>query len=179
MNIWLNLNSRLQPQHRLGLERAIHKMLIKEVIGCVTGGRSFTDDNGEIIGCSIEIDLVDESSEDIARLAEIVQKFKIPLGSQLVYDEVRIPIGMTQGLGLYLNGVDLPAEVYQEYDVCDVVENTTKLLHEIGDFCSYWNGTNTSAIYFYGDSFTEMKEAIEGFLQTHPLCKQCRVLQIA
>lgn len=179
MIIWLNLNSRLQPQHRKGLEKALHKMLIKEVIGCVASGRSIEDDTGEVIGCSIEIDLIDSSAEDITRVVEIVEKFKIPFGSHLAYDEIKIPIGLTQGLGLYLDGVDLPAEVYKNHDVGEVVEGATKMLHDLGEFCSYWTGEKSSAIYFYGESYESMRDALTSFTETHPLCQNCSIVQIA
>ena len=38
---------------------------------------------------------------------------------------------------------------------------------------------NIDALYFYGSSFAEMKQRIEPFIATYPLCQKSRIEQIA
>ena len=49
----------------------------------------------------------------------------------------------------------------------------------IGRFYSYWEGNEWTALYFYGVSFVEMKQKIEPFIASYPLCQKSRIEQIA
>ena len=49
----------------------------------------------------------------------------------------------------------------------------------IGRMYSYWEGSTYTALYFYGTSFAEMKEKIEPFIASYPLCQKSRIEQIA
>ena len=89
------------------------------------------------------------------------------------------PLGQLQGLALYLNGTDLPDEVYAESDVNEVWDACERLLADEGEPMSYWEGDTETAIYCYGKNFQEMQRRLQPFLDEYPLCAQCRVVQIA
>ena len=91
----------------------------------------------------------------------------------------RSPIGSFEGLAIYLSGTELPDEVYEKCDVNVVVESIEDILDDNGLMLSHMDGAQDTALYFYGFSFEEMKEAITPFLNEYPLCKGCRVVQIA
>ena len=59
------------------------------------------------------------------------------------------------------------------------MEEIDKLLEAKGTCLSYWNGEKETALYYYGDSFAEMREALEPFVRSHPRCEKCRIEQIA
>ena len=80
---------------------------------------------------------------------------------------------------MYLNGTELPAEVYQTSDINYVIEKLNELLALSGQLYSWWEGPQDTALYFYGVSFAEMKEKMADFLAEYPLCQKCRVEQIA
>ena len=42
-----------------------------------------------------------------------------------------------------------------------------------------WQGQNETGLYFFSDSFEQMKESISDFTSTYPLCKGARIVQIA
>ena len=89
------------------------------------------------------------------------------------------PLGELEGLGIYLNGIDLPAEVYKKCDINFVVDEVFRLLETPPILYSYWQGSTETALYFYSVSFTSMYSKIKALLTTYPLCQRCRVTQIS
>ncbi len=105
-----------------------------------------------------------------------------PRGSHLLLpsqNNQRIAFGTDEGLALYLNGTDLPDEVYRACDSNHVYAECQRLLEGIGHVASHWSGPTETALYMYGRDFGEMRQRLEPFLQAYPLCRQCRIEQIA
>lgn len=84
-----------------------------------------------------------------------------------------------EGLAYYLNGAELPKEVYETCDINYVIDQMEQAMKGIGSMYSYWEGDTYTALYFYGKSFSEMKRSIEPFIAEYPLCQKSRVEQIA
>ena len=82
-------------------------------------------------------------------------------------------------MAVYLNGSDLPAEVFASCDVNFVISEFSRLLGTGGCILSNWEGPAETALYMYGSSFAGMRGRIEDFLAAYPLCRKCRVAQIA
>lgn len=181
MDLTLNLNSRLQPMHRHDLEDALQEILEKGKLGEVTGGGTLQSPHGEIVSCDIEIHLNDDKQDSINRLVELMNIIGIPKGSALLCTapEMKIEVGTLEGLAFYVNGTDLPDEIYESCDINHVIEQMESAMNGIGRFYSYWEGNEWTALYFYGVSFVEMKQKIEPFIASYPLCQKSRIEQIA
>lgn len=182
MELTLNLNSRLQPVHRHSLEDALQDILEKENLGEVTGGGTLQNQHtGEIMSCDIDIHLNDDTQDNLNRLVEIVNRIGIPKGSALSCPEpeIKIEVGTLEGLAYYGNGTELPDEVYENCDINHVIMQMESAMDGIGCLYSYWEANEWTALYFYGTSFSEMKQRIEPFVATYPLCQKCRIEQIA
>ena len=82
-------------------------------------------------------------------------------------------------MAIYLNGTDLPDEVYQTCDVNELFEEINRLLGDRGDIQGHWQGPTETALYLYGYSAEEMKGLIANHLATYPLCQKARVEVIA
>lgn len=179
--VTLQLNARFQPMHRHNLEDALEKILDKEHLGEVYGGGTCQLPSGEIEYCDIEINLRDRTPQTLIRLKEIINALGIPKGSKLHThkDDVVIPLGSQEGLAVYLNGTQLPDEVYAECDVNYVIERMEELMNGAGRMYSYWEGPNDTALYFYGESYEQMLSAVQDFLNEYPLCRKCKVNKIA
>ena len=176
----LELNAKLQPLHRGDLyEDPIAEAL--EVCGCgaVDGGGTLMEKNGEVALCDVHIGLKENSEELINCLLRVIEEKAVPKGSFLKGEGIEIPVGTLEGLALYLNGTELPAEVYQTSDINYVIEKLNELLASSGQLYSWWEGPQDTALYFYGASFAEMKEKMADFLAEYPLCQKCRIEQIA
>ncbi|MCR5609977.1 MAG: hypothetical protein K6G26_13040 [Lachnospiraceae bacterium] len=178
MNLTLHLNARFQPEHRFELEDALQVIFDNNNAGEVTGGGTLLNEDGEIESCDIEIYLY-ESQKDLEWLEGLLNKLGIPKRSEIQGIEPPISVGTLEGLAIYLNGTDLPKEVYSSCDINYLIDQLNQALHSIGSMYSYRELEKYTALYFYGTSFSIMKERIETIVSTYPLCQKCRIEQIA
>ncbi|HHV12354.1 MAG TPA: DUF1266 domain-containing protein [Clostridiales bacterium] len=188
VHITLHLNARLRPIDRRELyEDGVDETLKKYRMGEIVGGGTAQGKNGEVEYCDIEISLKEDAIE---AFIGFINSVPIPKGSYFKIDEAtiseksclqrdKIDVGQLEGLALYLNGVDLPEEVYKSCDINYLVEELDKLLECCGQLFSYFEGNTETALYFYGESFDKMKDRINSFTEDYPLCRQCRIIQIA
>ena len=175
----LNLNARFQPMHRHELEDALDEIMDRLGIGEVCGGGTALMPTKEVSSCDIEIDC-DDDKNTLEKLVDIIDALGVPKGSRLILpDSPEIPVGRLEGLALYLNGTDLPAEVYQSNDINDLIEQADTLLEGIGRIYSWWEGPAETALYFYGESYEKILNALKKLIEESPLCQKSRVVQIA
>lgn len=173
-----HLNARLMPFDRgQYFEDPLDAALRKRGIGEVTGGGTAQSESGEIMYCDIEISA---SADSLPFLAETLERLGAPKGSSLVDDDsVTLSLGKAEGIAVYLDGSNLPAQVYKECDVNFVRDEFSRLLGSRGRVLSHWEGPTETALYIYGASFAEMRAILAGFLAEYPLCRNCRIAQIA
>lgn len=179
MDLTLKLNARFQPKHRFELEDALQEVLEREEMGEITGGGTALKPDREVAYCDIEICLRDEKPDAVQWLADLLNRMGIPRGSVLQGTDPEIEVGTLEGLAYYSNGTELPEEVYKSCDINYVIEQMERAMEGVGRMYSWWEGSAWTALYFYGSSFSEMKKRIEPFLAEYPLCRKCRIEQIA
>lgn len=176
------LNARLQPMHRGEIyEDPLAGVLEEQGLGEVTGGGTQLGADNEIEFCDIEIVLPDESETTLAAVTGALEKLGAPKGSKLLVESTgrEVSFGVAEGLAVYLNGTDLPAEVYQTSDVNVVYQEFNRLLEPDGAIQSYWEGPRETGLYMYGRSFAAMKDRLADFIASYPLCQRARVVRIA
>jgi hypothetical protein len=78
-----------------------------------------------------------------------------------------VTFGTTEGVGVYLNGTELPDEVYQTNDVNELIARLSQSLGDAGEMYSYWEGSTETALYFYGPSADRIRQRISEVLRTH------------
>lgn len=179
MDLTLKLNARFQPKHRFELEDALQEILEEAQAGEITGGGTAQNPDGEIAYCDIDIHLTEDNPERLNWLVSLLNTIGIPKGSILQGTDPEIEAGTLEGLAYYSNGADLPDEVYQTCDINYVIDQMEQAMEGNGRMYSYWEGSTYTALYFYGTSFAEMKEKIEPFIASYPLCQKSRIEQIA
>jgi hypothetical protein len=173
------LNDRAQPLDRGELyEDPLDDVLKKHRAGCVTGGGTQLAENMEIDFCEIEIDVREPVTESISLIKQTLENLGAPKGSKLRLQDEEVPFGNHEGLAVYLNGTDLPDEVYAECDSNFVYSEFNRLLGTDGKVHSHWQGPTETALYMYGPSFETMQGRLAGFLGSYPLCQRARVVQI-
>ena len=174
------LNARLQPMHRGELfEDPLDEALQELGLGSISGGGTQLSESGEVDYCDIEIDVAVLDERSVQAIINLLEGLGAPRGSKLKAGEQELPFGNTEGLALYLNGTDLPDEVYKACDSNVVYTEVQRLIGDRGEIYSHWQGPKETALYLYGNSFQEMRDSIAEFLATYPLCQKCRVEQIA
>jgi hypothetical protein len=110
----------------------------------------------------------DTSAADVVTVAvEVLNSYGAPRGSYAALDEgERFAFGSTDGLGLYLNGTDLPAEVYATSSPDELIGLLSDRLRNEGSIVSYWRDPAETALYLYGPSASRMSELISDVLAT-------------
>ncbi len=175
--VTLHLNMRLMPLDRGNLfEDPIDEVLHKHDIGEVTGGRTLLTEEKMPISCDIEFNIKKDRIADFISFLNAVNT--IAKGSYIEYEGKKEEIGTLEGLNLILDGTELDEKVYEENDVNDVITEIDELLKEKGQYHSYYMGEKNTNLYFYGTSFAEMKEIVDNYTKTSPLCENSVIEQI-
>lgn len=146
----------------------------------VDGGGTLLSAAGEPLSCDIEVD-GEQASPDgvISAMASFLDSVGVPRGSYAVLDDHdRVAFGVTDGLGLYLNGTDLPGEVYRTCDSNELIDLLEDALGDHGKLESWWEGPAETALYLYGPSASQMRELISGVLASYPLAQRSRLVAI-
>ncbi|WDI32914.1 hypothetical protein PUV54_06845 [Hyphococcus flavus] len=177
------LNAKVQPIDRGEYyEDPLCETLEGAGLGDVTGGGTqMADEPYGIEFCDLEICVNEANEETLATIIKRLNDLGAPKGSKLIIEETakEIPFGVNEGIGVFLNGSDLPDKVYAECDINHVVDEFDRQLGDKGAFRGYWEGSRETALYCYGRSFEEMKAALQPFLDSYPLCEGARIEQIA
>ena len=178
MELTIELNAKLQPMHRVQMfEEPLEKVLLQANAGELLGGGTFQSATGEIEKCDITLDVKDDWIEKFLAYLQGIRM--IPKGSKIICNEETTLIGQAEGLALYLNGTDLPTEVYQSNDINELISELQEALGEKCFLFSWWEGRTETALYFYGEKHLEMYESVKHILDIHPLCKLSHTKRIA
>jgi hypothetical protein len=178
----VQLNARLQPMHRGEFfEDPLDEVLKKHRVGAVTGGGTKMAESGEIEYCDIELQLPQASPDALQLVISTLEGLGAPKGSKLrvAGSDTELVFGKAEGLAVYLNGTDLPEETYASCDSNFVYSEFDRLLAPDGRVMSYWEGSAETAFYVYGGAFPRMSERLAEFIASYPLCRDCRVVQVA
>lgn len=176
------LNARLQPLDRGDIyEDPLHDVLQAAGLGEVTGGGSLFSPEDGVSSCDIEIALPHADADCLTTIIETLERLGAPKGSRLVVEQTNreIPFGKSEGIAVYLNGVDLDDDIYESCDVNHVIEEFDRLLDGVGRFHSHWQGPTETALFLYGLSAEVMRSRIAPFVDSYPLCQKARITRIA
>lgn len=177
------LNHKIGPIDRgKRYEDLLGEALSAHGYGEVDGGGTMQSKVGEIVFVDVHMFL---SSPDasIPFVTKFLEDRGAPKGSKLKIfqddDVIReIPFGLREGFAIYLDGVNLPDEVYKHYYSDVVVSEIDKRLKGHGEIEAHWQGPTETALYVYGDSNAVMKPLIDDFITSYPLCKGARIVDL-
>ena len=140
-------------------------------------------ESGELKYCDVEIKLKGTEIDKnlINQIINKLEEFGAPKGSVLNIEKTKekIYFGKLEGIGIYLDGISLPENVYAESDINFVISEVHRLINTEGKISRYWENDSSTALYFYGESFEKMKIDIKELIENYPLCKNCKIEQIA
>lgn len=146
-----------------------------------------SNDLGEPTGCEFHFTVDNLDDQHINFIIQIFTSTLAPKGSKIsifensTNDCKQAFFGNQEGLAVYLNGTDLPNEVYKTHSALAVFKECDRILQaqNAGHVCSFWQGPTETALYMYGDNFTVLQESIEPFMTSYPLCQKSRIETIA
>lgn len=183
--VFAHLNAKASPIDRgERFEDPLDAVLKEAGLGEVTGGGCglASADSDEIAFDGIDIDLTD-LDRGLPLVVSTLEQLGAPKGSRLEFErdgkKEQISFGVAEGLALYLNGTDLPAETYANADINAVVERINTVLDGKGAMMDFWEGPSETALYLYGRSADEMSAALADFIKQEPLCQKSRLVRFA
>lgn len=176
-DVTLHLNMRLMPVDRGVLfEDPIDAVLKKYDLGKVTGGGTLLSKEKMPMSCDVDICI---KKDKIDNFISFMKKINTAAkGSYIEYADKRENVGTLEGVELILDGIGLDENVYKENDVNDVIADIDNLIKGKGEYHSYYIGEQNTYLYFYGNSFDELKKIIEEYTKTSPLCKNSIIERI-
>jgi hypothetical protein len=177
----ISINARLRPLDRGGVyEDPLQAVLDVEAPGSeVTGGGTLLTAEHEPACCDIDLDIEGDGPQVLALVTAALERAGAPKGSVARLGEAEpVVFGVTEGLAVYLNGTDLPDEVYATGDVNDLIAALLDALGADGAMQSYWEGPRETALYFYGGSAARMADLVADVLPRFPLAQRCRVVPL-
>lgn len=177
------LNDRILPEDREAFyEAPLNDYLQKQKIGEVTGGGTLMNAQKEINYVEIEIEL--KQGTDISEagwsIIDRLEQLGAPKGSILILkkENKRIDFGIKEGMAVYLDQSS-NSDILQ-YNIDDVISRISDLIKARAENQRFMELKNKkTALYFYNDSFEEMRNSIAEYIDTYPLRKYIEVVQIA
>jgi len=179
--LWITLNARLRPLDRGDrYEDPLQELLDTRAPGShVTGGGTLLTADREPAFSDIDLDVVGDPVVVRDLVISALEAVGAPKGSRARLEEGEaVTFGVTEGLAIYLNGTDLPDEVYATSDVNEMIAALLERLGDSGHMQSYWQGARETALYLYGPSASCIQELIGAVLEQFPLAQRCRVVHL-
>jgi transposase InsO family protein len=142
------------------------------------GGGTLCSKDGEIE--EADFDVVLRSPEAAAIVTRTLESAGAAKGATLEYTigkkTTKVRFGITEGIAIYLDGVNLPAAVYTKTSAQELLDKLTEALGEDADFRGSWQGPRETALYMYGLDAEALFEKMRPVLTSYPLCKNARVV---
>ena len=175
------INDRVMPIDRGDMyEDPLHNYLQQHQLGSVNGGGTQLSETDGIEHCDVDLELNSADQPTLDAVKGALERLGVPRGSKLLLpDGQELPIGIIEGLAVYINGTDLPERVYQECDINVVHDEFLRLLGDRGTIHSHFRGPTETVLNLYGNSVAEMQQLLSGFMASYPLCQRARVVRIA
>jgi hypothetical protein len=142
------------------------------------GGGSLCTHEGEVTEVDFDVELT--SLEGIPVIVKVLEERGVPKGSLLRYKidgkAVEVAFGVSEGVAVYLDGVNQPAEVYATSDAEELLDKLTAALDGAAEYRGSWQGPRETSLYFYGEDAERIFGKIEPVLRDYPLSRNARVI---
>lgn len=179
----VRLTARLDPMQRGEVyEDPLDDFLSQSPLDAsVTGGGTLLSADGEVQYCDLEIACRgDDDDAVVAAVVSHLGSVGAPKGSSIIDQDGQViaQFGTLDGLGLYLNGTDLPDEVYANSDTNELAAAVEAALGETGQKMSHWHGPTETAFYLYGPDAEAMKVRLQPLLTSRPDMQLSRLVPL-
>ncbi|GIF76760.1 hypothetical protein [Asanoa siamensis] len=178
----ITLNARLRPTDRGeryedALAAALDERRIRHDF---TGGGTLLSPDREPTYCDITLTIRGDVEAAVALAVATLEKAGAPKGSRIQVEESDTrEFGTTEGVAVYLNGTDLPDEVYENNDVNELIARLLGRLGTDGHMQSWWQGPRETALYLYGPSAPRIEALSRELLADFPLAQRCRIVPLS
>jgi hypothetical protein len=183
-NVFVRMYEHLLPADRGSrYEDPLDAFLQKHTLGKLTGAGTQAGDRAPIVFVQLEVEL--DSTRDVDLIASKLEECGAPVGSELYVvapdgasSEMKM-FGSTECVAMFIDGQTLPMEIYKTNDVNQVIANLQRVLqtNKLGSLRSYWEGSEETALFFFGANADAMANAMWPVLRKEPLCKNGRLVK--
>ena len=146
--------------------------------GAGDGGGTLCGKDGEIEEADFDVEIT--SLDAIPVIQQFLSETGAAKGSVLRYEHrgetVEVPVGITEGLAIYLDGVSLPKEVYTPTCLEELMAQLAAALGDDLDFRGSWQGPRETALYFYGLDAELLLAKVEPVLRAAPVAQHARIV---
>lgn len=171
--------ARLQPAHR-------DELLVGPITGVLgrlspgtrlAATETVVSTTGEPLEAVLQWEVPLEDAEGVvAALLDL--EGGLPTGTTVEIHDKAVACGELAGVGLYLNGTDLPDEVYAASGLQEVVTTLQEALGRVGQLWSYWQGPTETALYFYGPDARALRDVLAAQRSEAALLERSRLVDL-
>ncbi|MDH4101533.1 MAG: hypothetical protein OEV28_13290, partial [Nitrospirota bacterium] len=160
-------------------EDPLEKFLEEQRKGVIAGEGCQSSDEQEVQFVDIDLELVNlDDAVDLVK--QVLESAGAPVGSELRFErdgvEESVPFGVIEGVAVYIDGQNLPNEVYEQWDIEELAEEIDEAMAGTGEIRGAWSGEEETALYLYGPSAETIFSMLQPLLTRHPLCQNARVV---
>lgn len=156
-------------------EEPLQAALDAAKVGTITGGGSQLNAKGGIEFADIEIEVPDRH-ESLRMVADALERAGAPQGSELRWgDDVQLEFGKTQCLAVFLDGVNLPDEVYAALDF-EALLKQLEGAAGAGSHRGIAQGNEETGLFFFGPDAEAMFQKVEPVLKALPIGQNARIV---
>ena len=180
IDVFVTLNEPVQPIARgERYEDPLFEALEKAGLGGAgDGGGTLCGAEGEPEEADFDVSI--KSLEAVPMIRGLLEQLGAPKGSVVRYEHggksVEVPVGITEGVAIYLDGITLPAEVYSSTSARELLDKLVDALGDDADFRGSWQGPRETALYMYGLDAEQLFAKMEPVLRSYPLSRNARVV---
>ncbi|MBK7840839.1 MAG: hypothetical protein IPJ49_24820 [Candidatus Obscuribacter sp.] len=147
-------------------------------LGEVTGGGTQLDENNQIVCADIEMYLLN-LDEALSFARETLLKLGVPYGSHITFERdgeiVSEPIGDAECLGIYLDGVGLPDEVYAQLDFDEFFASLASELKLVGELRGIQQSDEETGLFVFGPSADEIYATLQSMPVKASILQNARI----
>lgn len=158
----------------------VHDALEAAGLGEVSGGGSSFDAEHGIVYVGIDIDLASLAGLELVK--RVLEDAGAPKGSELQFEQDgesrAIPFGVTERVTVWLDGITLPDEVYEDFSTDDLADQIEAAMafDTRAEIRGSWQGPRETSLYIHGTDAERLFSALEPVLLASPACQNARVI---
>lgn len=136
----------------------------------------------EFVDIEIELRGGIDFSLTARHIIDKLEQLGAPKGSKLIFFDgnQEICFGKKESIAIYLDQLDESNEDFSQYNIDEVIKELAELINTGTENQRFMELKNKKTVlYFYKDSFEEMRKSIVEYIETYPLSKYIKIEQVA
>lgn len=159
-------------------EDPLGKALEEKGFGAVTGGGTQLDDEHLVLWADVDMELANlDDALDFAK--ETLNNLGVPIGSKIHYEKDgethSDDIGKLEVLGIYLDGIGLPEEVYAELDFAAFYDELKAILKPQVELRGIRQANEETGLFAVGASCDKAYDLLPALTGKMPILQNARI----